>query len=132
MGGVAREFGTLPFAIARAGHRDRRTGARGGTIVAQKWAAAVPELKDQPGFADTFMPRGRAPKISELVRFPDHAKTLRTLAEQGLQEFYQGEIADKIAASRSGRGRDDREGFARLQGGVGGADRSSLSWLYRP
>ena len=68
------------------------------SIVAYKWAAAVPELKDQPGFADTFMPRGRAPEISELMRFPGHAKTLRTLAEQGPRAFYEGEIAQKIAA----------------------------------
>ncbi|MDR6420120.1 gamma-glutamyltranspeptidase/glutathione hydrolase [Paraburkholderia phenoliruptrix] len=94
-----RKFGSLPFAdlmepaieIAERGHAV-------ASIVAHKWAAAVPELKDQPGFASTFMPRGRAPQVSELVRFPGHAKTLRKLAEQGPRAYYEGEIAERIAA----------------------------------
>ncbi|MEX3933717.1 gamma-glutamyltransferase family protein [Paraburkholderia phymatum] len=94
-----KKFGSLPFAdlmepaieIAERGH------AVAG-IVARKWAAAVPELKNQPGFADTFMPRGRAPEMSELVKMPGHAKTLRVLAEQGPRAYYEGEIAERIAA----------------------------------
>ncbi|WMY08800.1 gamma-glutamyltransferase family protein [Paraburkholderia phenoliruptrix] len=94
-----QKFGSLPFAdlmepaieIAERGHAV-------ASIVAHKWAAAVPELKDQPGFAPTFMPRGRAPQVSELVRFPGHAKTLRKLAEQGPRAYYEGEIAEQIAA----------------------------------
>jgi gamma-glutamyltranspeptidase / glutathione hydrolase len=58
----------------------------------------VPELKDQPGYAQTFMPRGRAPDVSELIRFPGHARTLRMLAEQGPRAYYEGEIAERIAA----------------------------------
>ncbi len=94
-----QKFGSLPFAdlmepaieIAERGHAV-------ASIVAHKWAAAVPELKDQPGFASTFMPRGRAPQVSELVRFPGHAKTLCKLAEQGPRAYYEGEIAERIAA----------------------------------
>ncbi|WP_322104165.1 gamma-glutamyltransferase family protein [Paraburkholderia sp. J41] len=93
------KFGKLPFAdllepaieIAERGHAI-------ATIVQRKWSAAIPELKDQPGFADTFMPHGRAPEISELVRFPGHAKTLRALAEHGPRAYYEGEIAERIAA----------------------------------
>jgi gamma-glutamyltranspeptidase/glutathione hydrolase len=44
------------------------------------------------------MPRGRAPEVSELVRFPGHGKTLRKLAEQGPRAYYEGEIAERIAA----------------------------------
>ncbi|SAL46248.1 gamma-glutamyltransferase [Caballeronia sordidicola] len=54
------KFGKLPFAdlmapaieIAERGHAV-------ATIVQRKWAAAVPELRNQPGFADTFVPHGR-------------------------------------------------------------------------
>ncbi|WP_206997413.1 gamma-glutamyltransferase family protein [Trinickia mobilis] len=100
------KFGSLPFAdlmapaieIAERGHAL-------AAIVAYKWAAAVPELKDEPGFAATFMPRGRAPEVSELVRFPGHAKTLRYLAEKGPRAYYEGEIAERIAAfAREGGG----------------------------
>ncbi|MGN6648635.1 gamma-glutamyltransferase family protein [Trinickia sp.] len=100
------KFGLLPFGdlmvsaidIAERGH------AVAG-IVAQKWGAAVPELKDQPGFAGTFMPNGRAPLVSELVRLPDHARTLRLLAMRGPRAFYEGEPAERIAAyAREGGG----------------------------
>jgi gamma-glutamyltranspeptidase/glutathione hydrolase len=94
-----KKFGSLPFAdlmepaieIAERGHAV-------ASVVARKWAAAVPELKNQPGFADTFMPHGRAPEVSELIRMPGHAKTLRLLAEKGPRAYYEGEIAERIAA----------------------------------
>ncbi|TDV38909.1 gamma-glutamyltransferase 2 [Paraburkholderia caballeronis] len=100
------KFGTLPFAdllepaieIAERGHAL-------ASVVARKWAAAVPELRNQPGFADTFMPNGRAPEVSELVRLPGHARTLRLLAEHGPRAYYEGEIAERIAAfAREGGG----------------------------
>ncbi len=92
-------FSSLPFAdlmepaieIAERGHAV-------ASIVAYKWAAAVPGLCNQPGFADVFMPHGRAPEVSELVRFSGHANTLRLLAKHGPRAFYEGEIAERIAA----------------------------------
>jgi gamma-glutamyltranspeptidase / glutathione hydrolase len=92
-------FGSLPFAdlmasaieIAERGHAI-------APVVAHKWAAAVPELKDQPGYAQTFMPFGRAPTTSELVRLPGHARTLRILAQEGPRAYYEGEIGERIAA----------------------------------
>jgi len=92
-------FGSLPFGdllasaieIAERGHAV-------ASIVAHKWAAAVPDLKDQPGFAATFMPNGRAPRVSERLRLPDHARTLRLLAARGPRAFYEGEPAERIAA----------------------------------
>ncbi|TCG08567.1 gamma-glutamyltransferase [Paraburkholderia steynii] len=94
-----KKFGSLPFAdlmepaieIAERGHAV-------ASVVARKWAAAVPELKNQPGFADALMPHGRAPEVSELIRMPGHAKTLRLLAEKGPRAYYEGEIAERIAA----------------------------------
>jgi gamma-glutamyltranspeptidase / glutathione hydrolase len=92
-----QRFGTLPLAqllepasdIAERGHAI-------APIVAQKWSAAIPELRNQPGFAATFMPRGRPPQVSELVRLPDHARTLRLLAAKGTRQFYEGEIAEEL------------------------------------
>jgi gamma-glutamyltranspeptidase/glutathione hydrolase len=93
------KFGKLPFAdlmapaieIAERGHAVAH-------IVARKWAAAVPELKDLPGYAQTFMPNGRAPTTSEMIRMPGHARTLRMLAKEGPRAYYEGEIAQRIAA----------------------------------
>jgi gamma-glutamyltranspeptidase / glutathione hydrolase len=93
------KFGKLPFAdlmepaieIAERGHAV-------ATIVTRKWQAAIPELHNQPGFAETFMPRGRAPEVSERVCLPGHAATLRHLAERGPRDYYEGELAERIAA----------------------------------
>ncbi|KAA8769369.1 gamma-glutamyltransferase family protein [Burkholderia pseudomallei] len=93
------KFGTLPFAdllepaieLAERGHAV-------AAVVAHKWAAAVPELSGQPGFAQTFMPHGRAPDVSERVRLPGHARTLRTIAAEGARAFYEGSLAESIAA----------------------------------
>ena len=67
-------------------------------ILAHKWAAGIVDLKDQPGFVQTFMPGGRAPKTGELFHFPGAAKTLRQLVRNGLKDFYTGEIAAAIVA----------------------------------
>jgi gamma-glutamyltranspeptidase / glutathione hydrolase len=93
------KFGSLPFAdlMAPAIEIAERGHAVAG-IVAHKWQAAVAELQSQPGFAETFMPHGRAPEVSERVRFPGHALTLRRLAQEGPRAYYEGEIAERIAA----------------------------------
>ncbi|MGP4064438.1 gamma-glutamyltransferase [Oceanobacillus sp. M65] len=46
----------------------------------------------------TFAPKGRAPKIGEIWSSPDHANTLRAIAETKGASFYKGELAEKIAA----------------------------------
>jgi gamma-glutamyltranspeptidase/glutathione hydrolase len=73
-------------------------------VVAHKWAAAIPELRDQPGFGQAFMPHGRAPEIGEIFRFKAAAKTLKTIAKSGIREFYEGEIAQAIARHSSSNG----------------------------
>jgi len=67
-------------------------------VVHRKWVAAAAELKDQPGFAQAFMPEGRAPNIGELFSLPDAARTLRRIAQSKGRDFYEGELADKIVA----------------------------------
>ena len=39
-------------------------------------AAQVTDLVSQPGFAQTFLPRGRAPTVGELFRMPAAARML--------------------------------------------------------
>ena len=90
-------FGKLPF--SRLLHSAIEIAERGVTLapmVAKKWQAAVPILSEQPGFAETFMPDGRAPQTGELFHFSSAARTLRLLADQGARAFYEGEIAEAI------------------------------------
>jgi gamma-glutamyltranspeptidase/glutathione hydrolase len=56
------------------------------------------ELKDWPGFTRVFMPQGRIPEVGETFRQPELARTLEQLAAQGPREFYEGELATRIAA----------------------------------
>jgi gamma-glutamyltranspeptidase/glutathione hydrolase len=49
------------------------------------------------GFEEVFAPGGRVPQIGEVWRNPDLAETFRRLAQSHAQDFYTGEIAQKIA-----------------------------------
>ncbi|WP_213989328.1 gamma-glutamyltransferase family protein [Sodalis sp. dw_96] len=94
-----RRFGRLSF--AQLMHTAIEVAERGVTIapiVARKWQAAIPILSAQPGYAQTFMPAGRAPSIGEKFVFPGAARTLRLLADQGGRAFYEGEVAEGIVA----------------------------------
>jgi gamma-glutamyltranspeptidase/glutathione hydrolase len=55
-------------------------------------------LKNQPGFAEAFMPNGRAPAAGELFKAPGHAYSLKLIAETKGEAFYRGELAQRIAA----------------------------------
>lgn len=65
-------------------------------IVGRKWAAAINELDSQPGFAQAFMPQGRAPHIGEIFRFQAAARALKQMAQKGIRDFYEGEIANSM------------------------------------
>jgi gamma-glutamyltranspeptidase / glutathione hydrolase len=67
-------------------------------VVQKKWAAATPELQDLPGFAQSFLPWGRAPRVGELFCFPAAARALRQIAASGGRDFYEGEIARALCA----------------------------------
>lgn len=99
---LSERFGKLPFAdlLAPAIEIAER-GYAVPVVVRQKWAAAVPLLRELPGFAPTFMPHGRAPEVSELFRFPGAAKSLRLIARSKGAAYYGGEIAE--AAARHAR-----------------------------
>ncbi|WP_455283431.1 gamma-glutamyltransferase [Cupriavidus necator] len=92
-------FGKLPFAdLMEPAIEIAERGYAVPPVVAHKWAAAVPELKDQPGYAETFMPNGRAPAVGEKFTMKAAAETLRKIGETRGRAYYEGEIAEKIAA----------------------------------
>ena len=100
-----RRFGKLPFADLLApatGIAER--GYAVPIVVQQKWAAAVPLLCNEPGFADAFMPNGRAPHVGEQFSFADAARTLRLIAQSGGEAYYRGEIAAAIVAHAQANG----------------------------
>jgi gamma-glutamyltranspeptidase/glutathione hydrolase len=98
---MSERFGKLPFADLMAPAIEiAERGYAVPVIVQSKWAmaAAVSDLTSQPGFAEAFLPRGRAPAVGELFKFPQAARTLKRIAETRGQAFYQGEIAAAVEA----------------------------------
>src|SRR5690606_19294276 len=87
-----------------------------GVIVADKWARQGPALKNQPGYAEAFLPKGRAPTAGERFVFAEAGATLRQIAETKGEAFYKGEIAEQLVAHAAANGGSltmaDLTGFA--------------------
>ena len=102
---LSEKLGKLPFAdllepaieLAERGHSV-------GVIVASKWARQIDELQSWSGFAETFMPRGRAPHAGERIVFKEAANTLRLIAQTKGEAFYKGVLAEKFVAHAAANG----------------------------
>jgi gamma-glutamyltranspeptidase/glutathione hydrolase len=82
------KFGRLPFErLFEPAISYGRNGFLVSPTIAEQWAAQVPLFESQPGFAQVFMPGGRAPKPGELVTLPDHAATLEMIAATNGEAF---------------------------------------------
>ncbi len=103
---MSERFGKLPFEdLLQPAIEIAERGYLLPVVVQQKWAAATPELQGLPGFAQNFLPWGRAPQVGELFKFPAAAKGLRAIAQTKGAAFYGGEIAhaiEKFAAANGG------------------------------
>ncbi|HSZ51831.1 MAG TPA: gamma-glutamyltransferase family protein [Caulobacteraceae bacterium] len=96
---LSGRFGRLPFErLAAPAIRHAREGFAVTPIIADLWARAAPILKDQPGFADVFLPGGRAPAAGETFRSEAHARSLEVIAATRGEALYRGALAEAIAA----------------------------------
>ncbi|MFM8610710.1 MAG: gamma-glutamyltransferase family protein [Burkholderiaceae bacterium] len=94
---LSEKFGKLPFAdLLEPAIEVAERGYLMPVVVQQKWEAATPELQNLPGFADAFLPWGRAPKVGELFQFKAAARGRRAIADTKGQALYGGEIAHAI------------------------------------
>ena len=99
------KFGKLPFEkLFEAAIRYGREGFLVSPTIAGQWEKQVDELKAQPGFAEAFMPNGRAPAAGERFRFPQHAAALEQIAATKGRAFYQGALAEKLEAHSARHG----------------------------
>jgi gamma-glutamyltranspeptidase / glutathione hydrolase len=114
---MSERFGKLPFdALMQPAIEIAERGYAVPSVVQGKWAAAVGELQAQPGFAQSFMPRGRAPHVGELFQFPAAARALRSIAQTRGRSFYEGEIAQALCAfSKAHGGAHELADFASYQ-----------------
>ena len=95
---LSQRFGKLPFGDVLAPAIEiAERGYAVPIVVQEKWAAAVADLKGQPGFAETFMPNGRAPHVGERFEFSGAARALSRIAATEGRALYGGEIAAAAA-----------------------------------
>ena len=94
---MSERFGKLPFSdLMQSAIEIAERGYLLSVVVQEKWAAAVDELRHQPGFSEHLLPWGRAPQVGELFQFPAAARGLRAIANSKGQAFYGGEIAHAL------------------------------------
>jgi gamma-glutamyltranspeptidase / glutathione hydrolase len=96
-----KRFGKLPFAdLLTPAIAVAERGYAVPVIVQHKWAnaAALPEITTQPGFAEAFLPHGRAPQVAERFSLPAAARSLSLIAQNHGEAFYRGEIAHALQA----------------------------------
>ena len=100
---LSQKFGRLPLTETLApaiGYAEQ--GYPISPVTAYAWGKAFKQFSEIfkgycfKGWFETFAPNGRAPKAGEIWKSPDHAKTLREIAETGAKSFYQGALADKM------------------------------------
>lgn len=100
-----KRFGRLPFAkLFEPAIYYAEQGYPVSPIVARFWQEGIDALtpyKDNPAIAPWFATfdvhgNGVAPKTGELVTLPDHAKTLRILADSYCESYYRGELAQRL------------------------------------
>ncbi|MCX7961886.1 MAG: gamma-glutamyltransferase family protein [Burkholderiales bacterium] len=102
---LSERFGRLPFErLFEPTIRYGREGFLVSPTVARQWAQQAEELRGQPGFAEAFLPGGRAPAPGELFRLPEHAATLEKIAATRGEAFYRGDLAEKLESHARANG----------------------------
>ncbi len=108
---LVSRFGALPLAQVVAPAVDyARNGYPVSANLARMWRRAFEKYRKTctgPEFDEwyrTFVPEGRAPGAGEIVRLPDHARTLELIGASNADAFYRGELADRIVADSAAFG----------------------------
>ena len=94
---LSQRFGKLPFAdLFEPAIRYARDGFLVSPTVAGYWQRAVPLMPKDLGFAEHFMPHGRAPVAGERFANPALASSLEKIAATDGDAFYRGELAQAM------------------------------------
>lgn len=85
-------------------------------VIARQWALSEEKMTRLPDSARVWFPDGRAPQAGELFVNAEVAQTLRTIAKEGVDAFYTGDIAAQIVAAVQSDGgfltEDDMVGYS--------------------
>ncbi len=96
---LSKRYGRLPFAdLFEPAIRYARDGWIVSPVVAAQWERAAGILPKDLGYAEHFLPAGRAPRAGETFACPPMARTLEAIAASAGEAFYRGELAHAMAA----------------------------------
>lgn len=92
------KFGKLPMKeVLQPAINYGNNGFPVSEVIAYEMASNYEGLKDQPGFAETYMVNGSTPKKGEVFKNPNLANTYELIAKEGRDAFYKGKIARTIS-----------------------------------
>jgi gamma-glutamyltranspeptidase/glutathione hydrolase len=96
------EFGTLSLSEAL---QPATRLARQGFVVDETFRTQTQQnetrFRQFGATTELFLPGGQLPEVGTVFRNPDLARTYRLLADEGVEAFYSGELAQEIVASAS-------------------------------
>ncbi len=96
---IAKTYGRLPLAVTLApAIRLANEGFSVDDMYRRYAGFRQQALLKSPAATQQFLLNGEVPPKGYLLKQPDLANTLKLLAEQGEQGFYQGEIAQRLVA----------------------------------
>ena len=92
-----KKFGKKPMSeILAPAVKYAREGFPVSEVIAYYWQSNSRSLQKYPGFAEIYMPGGKAPAKGEIFKNPYLANTLEKIGKEGRDVFYRGEMAEKI------------------------------------
>ncbi|MGE0020002.1 MAG: gamma-glutamyltransferase [Draconibacterium sp.] len=92
-----KKFGKMPMSeILAPAIKYARDGFPVSEVIAYYWQSNSRSLQKYPGFAEIYMPGGKAPAKGEIFKNPYLANTLEIIGKEGRDVFYRGEMAEKI------------------------------------
>ncbi|OVZ55071.1 hypothetical protein CDO44_22745 [Pigmentiphaga sp. NML080357] len=102
---LCRRFGKLPFEQLFEPAVDyARYGFAVSPIIGALWQRIAPNYADQPGFAEAFLPGGRAPAPGEIFRNAPLAATLEAIAATRGEALYRGALGEALVAHAARHG----------------------------
>ena len=102
---LSEKFGRLPFeALFESGIHYAEAGYPVGPKSAYFFELSKQRFAGFDEFNRTFLPGGKAPAPGETLKLPDHARSLRRIADTGGEAFYRGDLAEAMARDSAANG----------------------------
>ncbi len=96
---LAHKYGKLPLATTLApAIRIAREGFPVYARMERGYGERRAVMERYPGTRAVFLADGDPPKVGEIFRQPDLARTLQAIADKGFDGFYRGPVADRLLA----------------------------------